>query len=119
MVHVAVRCTLKRAVIDMKTQRSIGVSGSGLSQACVPGLLFGARGHQKSRLGGHLELQQGCGAPMFRYGAQRAGHKRPRCVGAGRAQTQMLIYLSIGVSAVRMAFKLRCLTAFILLQAKF
>jgi len=24
------------------------------------------------RLGGHLELQQGCGAPMIRYGAQRA-----------------------------------------------
>ena len=36
----------------------------------------------------------GATAPMIRYGAQRARLLRPRCIGAERPQTQLLIYLS-------------------------
>ena len=32
---------------------------------------FGARRYYEFKLGGHLELQQGCRAPIIRYGAQR------------------------------------------------
>ena len=42
------------------------------------------------KLGGHLELQQSYGAPMIRYGAQKARLLRPRCIWAERPRTQML-----------------------------
>ena len=49
------------------------------------------------KLGGHLELQQSYRAPMIRYGAQRAPLFRPRCIGAERPQTQLLIYPNLNM----------------------
>ena len=42
-----------------------------------------------------LRIYVGATAPMIRYGAQRARILRPRCIGAERPQTQLLIYLSM------------------------
>jgi len=52
-------------------------------------------------LGAIWSYSKAVGAPTFRYGAQRVGHKRPRCIEAGRPQTQMLIYLSIYTLSIR------------------